>query len=125
MKRVAQTDEIYEEPVDELREDPTGQSQGIRWDPDEPEDSDEELPSQPRGLHNGEPTFQDEEMEFSRGNWGEAAVMASPDLAEYLGQFDLTDFAKIAMCRTYASYLAALSRPAVRGPYKKNKSSKE
>lgn len=41
-----------------------------------------------------------------------------PDLAEYFASFGLAHESQIAMCRTYANYLAALTRP------KKYKSSK-
>lgn len=103
------TNERYEEVEEHSGEDPTGQSQGIRWDPDSQSDSDADPHKPPKNMMQA----------VSWGSSDEAAAMASPDLAEYLGQFDLSDFSKIAMCRTYASYLAALNRKAVRGPYKK------
>lgn len=49
-----------------------------------------------------------------------------PDLAVYFSEFALDDQSVIAVCRSYASYLAAKNRPAggVRGPYKRrNRSS--
>lgn len=35
----------------------------------------------------------------------------TPDLAEYFAKFGLPNESQIAMCRTYANYLAALTRP--------------
>jgi len=47
--------------------------------------------------------------------------VGKPDLAEYFDQFKMDDQSVIAVCRSYASYLAAKNRPAggKRGPYKK------
>lgn len=44
-----------------------------------------------------------------------------PDLAIYFDRFVMDDASRIAMCRTYASYLSAKNRPngGVRGAYKK------
>lgn len=44
-----------------------------------------------------------------------------PDLGIYFNQFVLDDHSQIAICRAYASYLAAKNRPngGVRGAYKK------
>jgi len=44
-----------------------------------------------------------------------------PNLEEYLGFFGLPDVQQIAICRTYANYLSAKSKPTTRGPYKKFK----
>lgn len=45
------------------------------------------------------------------GDFEEADVEQSPDLASYFAQFGLPNESQIAMCRTYANYLAALTRP--------------
>lgn len=46
-----------------------------------------------------------------------------PDLHQYFARFVMDDQSQIALCRSYASYLAAKNRPAggTRGPYKKAK----
>ncbi len=49
--------------------------------------------------------------------WG-SEEPGEPDLALYFGRFGLERESQVAMCRTYANYLAALARP------KKYKSSK-
>lgn len=41
----------------------------------------------------------------------DSSVEECPDLGEYFSGFELTAVSQIAMCRTYANYLAALSRP--------------
>ncbi len=35
------------------------------------------------------------------------AVMAQPDLGEYFGQWEMPPSSEIALCRTYANYLAS------------------
>lgn len=42
-----------------------------------------------------------------------------PDLAGYFAQFDLEDPSVIAICRTFANYLAARQPKKSRGPYQK------
>lgn len=41
----------------------------------------------------------------------DAVVDDVPDLGEYFANFGLPNESQIAMCRTYANYLAALTRP--------------
>lgn len=48
-------------------------------------------------------------------------LVTQPDLHDYLHQFGLSDFQKIAMCRTYASYLSAQGRTAPERRYLKKK----
>lgn len=74
-----------------------------------PLNSDEEELS-PRPLHRSyamkQPmVYEDEEEE--------------PDLAGYFAQFALEDPSVIAICRTYANYLAAKQPKKARGPYQK------
>ncbi len=38
-------------------------------------------------------------------------ALLGPDLADYFATFGLAHESQIAMCRTYANYLAALTRP--------------
>jgi len=38
---------------------------------------------------------------------GEDFLGQSPDLGWYLGHWDMSDLAKIALCRTFANYLSA------------------
>jgi len=51
----------------------------------------------------------------------EQYVEAGPDLNEYFAKFDLTEFQVIAMCRTYANYLAQKARSKLPEPLKKVK----
>ncbi len=45
------------------------------------------------------------------GFMDDEAVLGEPDLAEYFAQWELSDAGCIAICRTYANYLAAKTRP--------------
>lgn len=54
---------------------------------------------------------EDEEVEGD-----EACVPLEPDLDWYLSFYDLDDGAKVAVCRTYASYLVAKGRTGVTRP---------
>lgn len=62
-------------------------------------------------------------VRFEYADWPakKPASAPEPDLALFFSNFGLDDVAQIAICRTYASYLAARTRSGVRGPYKRAK----
>ncbi len=71
----------------------------------------EEMDNEQLAALNG---FEEGQSQKTPANWLEEedeAVLGEPDLAEYFAQWELNDPAVIAICRTYANYLAAKTRP--------------
>lgn len=64
----------------------------------------------------------DLERKRELARWRDNSVEEGPDLGEYFAEFDLTEQQQIAMCRTYANYLAQRCRARAKtppGPQKK------
>jgi len=49
----------------------------------------------------------DPEDDYMEEDSGEDFLGESPDLGWYLGHWDMSDLAKIGICRTFANYLSA------------------
>jgi len=73
-------------------------------DMDDMEDADEEI------IENDKRYKADFKRSLQCDEKYDQAVLAGPDLNDYFSHFDLTEFQVIAMCRTYANYLAQKAR---------------
>lgn len=58
----------------------------------------------------------DLERKRDLARWKEEELEEGPDLGEYFAEFDLTEQQQIAMCRTYANYLAQRCRARAKTP---------
>lgn len=108
-----EADEAYDRACARLLEDPTGQSADVRTPPS----SDSEVPEDRK-----RPRVSAKQPRMTSLPCPENFVWAAddfeePDLAAYFSDYLLDDTSIIAICRTYASYLAAKRKQ--RGPAKK------
>jgi len=85
-----------------------------------PEMVDDELPCEACGAEPGVPCdcFEAEPETKYKVNLAddEALLDAGPDLGEYLSMWILSDAQKVALCRTYASYLVARGKTGNQRP---------